>query len=54
MAKHDLNAVALPKLDEGQLASLAICPFTVEVLVPQRPKAIPFPKDGRCPRLRLI
>jgi hypothetical protein len=28
MVEHDLNAVALPKLDEGQLGSLARCRFT--------------------------
>ena len=25
MAEHDLNAVAFPKLDEGQMAALARC-----------------------------
>ena len=28
MLKHDWNAVAFPKLDEGQLASLGSCPLT--------------------------
>jgi thioredoxin reductase (NADPH) len=28
MAEHDLNAVAFPKLDEAQMASLASCPLT--------------------------
>ena len=28
MAEHDLNAVAFPKLDEAQMASLERCPLT--------------------------